>query len=285
MQLVQDYIEESTADNVEPRLMQGMEGEVDEDTLSLCDLPIYSSFDSAEVEEEFNSESQSSNTVSSDYFEFFSEELMTKNTQLPENIIFCGKLIPSRKPNISENPLQNLAKSRPKKHKKWYYHFQCIISLPFYKRNSSSRKRDNGGSYNSGSLSIKEEEEVTTDEISSDQISIIPSPLPSSLSSSSSGRKSRWYLFLFGITKLPTHKMDLSDLRNRTSRRQIQSSISSSSSSSSVTSTTSSLQLTKNGDENDGGRDFWWVVRALSCGGSHHAQAMVNASIGCFNIT
>ncbi|XP_059310117.1 uncharacterized protein LOC132061293 [Lycium ferocissimum] len=237
---MRQMVEESVEDKVTS------EGE--EDTLSLCDLPIYSnSFDVEELQH------NCSTIISPTEFEFFSEEL-TKN-HLPENIIFCGKLIPSRKPNISE---QN-----PRKQKKWYSHFQCIISLPFYKtKSNSSRKRD--------SVALSMKEQVSNVSATSDN------KIMSSLSSSSSGRsRSRWYLFLFGISKLPSHhhEMDLSDLRNRSSRRQIKSSISSS----------SSLSI-ENGD-GDGGRDFWWVVRGLSCGGSHHAQAMVNASIGCLNIT
>ncbi|CAH9129993.1 unnamed protein product [Cuscuta epithymum] len=71
-------------------------GEEEEETLSLCDLPIYSSSSSSDWEK-FSSQSSvsSSSTLPSDhFFEFFSEEWSSNKSNLPpEQIIFFGKLI------------------------------------------------------------------------------------------------------------------------------------------------------------------------------------------------
>ncbi|KAJ9535572.1 hypothetical protein OSB04_un001293 [Centaurea solstitialis] len=73
----------------------------DDETVSLCDLPIYGS-DTA-----YSSTSDSEDTVKGDEtFEFFSEEWIKndKNSNFfpPKEIVFCGNLIPPKQP-ISKN--------------------------------------------------------------------------------------------------------------------------------------------------------------------------------------
>ncbi|PSS04639.1 Uncharacterized protein CEY00_Acc20495 [Actinidia chinensis var. chinensis] len=82
-----------------------------EETLSFCDLPIYSSSDSAEWDKFskedhsfscLSSSSSSSSSSHGDFFEFFSEDYWSSTTSttspLQGNIVFCGKLIPFKEP-------------------------------------------------------------------------------------------------------------------------------------------------------------------------------------------
>ncbi|GAA0149651.1 hypothetical protein LIER_36964 [Lithospermum erythrorhizon] len=83
-----------------------------EETLSLSGLA--TSYNATKWADYYSRESQSSSSISSsmdqelqdEYFEFFSEEW---STTIPENIVFCGKLIPSKNPLTihNETPLPN----------------------------------------------------------------------------------------------------------------------------------------------------------------------------------
>ncbi|KAL2555516.1 hypothetical protein Fot_00255 [Forsythia ovata] len=90
------------------------------------------------------------------------------------------------------------------------------------------------------------------------------------LTSSSSG-KSRWYLFLFGITRFPT-EMELRDMKNRQSRRRRDPS--------------PPMFHLKHDDEKinvgrSSGRGLWGLIKALSCGGGHQTNAVVAAPVSC----
>ncbi|KAL2539770.1 hypothetical protein Adt_00748 [Abeliophyllum distichum] len=222
-----------------------------EETVSLCDLPMYS--DSAE--------SHGSNSLwtshhdhdhDQDCFEFFSEEW---NSFPPENIVFCGKLIPSRKP-ISENP--NSVETKMQSSRKWRLRriFRWKLNsfhrsgkkIPCNKnkklQNISSQKSSKGHGYPFNKVSI--------------------------LTSSSSG-KSRWYLFLFGITRFPT-EMELRDMKNRQSRRRRDLS-------------PPMFQLRHDDEKiNVGrsiGRGLWGLIKALSCSGGHQTNTVVAAPVSC----
>lgn len=198
-----------------------------EETLSLCDLPMYSH----EGERFYSSESQGSNSLwtsdhDQDCFEFFSEEL---NSFPPENIVFCGKLITSKKP-ISENPIP--VENKQQSSRKWR-----LRRFFRWKFNSSKK---------SPCVKNKKEHKLQNRyEIPYKKVSV--------LTSSSSG-KSRWYLFLFGITRFPT-EMELRDMKNRQSRRH------------SRDPSLPMFQLNHNVGRNSC-RGLWGLIKALSCGGS-----------------
>lgn len=219
-----------------------------EETLSLCDLPMYSH----EGEKEYSAASQGSNSLwtsdhDQDGFEFFSEEL---NSFPPENIIFCGKLITSKKP-ISENPIQ--VENKQQGSRKW--RFRRLFRWKF----NSSKK----------SPGVKSKKQ----HILQNRYGV-PYKKVSVLTSSSSG-KSRWYLFLFGITRFPT-EMELRDLKNRQSRRHRREP------------SPAMFQL-KHRDEKtnvrrNSCRGLWGLIKALSCGGGggiHQTNAVVAAPLSC----
>ncbi|KAF1896518.1 hypothetical protein Lal_00034216 [Lupinus albus] len=86
----------------ESTLQQDPFEEDQEETLSLCDLPTYSS-DSGEWDDYFSKQghslSQSNDDDEDELFEFFSEEFTTPtHVNAAKNIIFCGKLIPFKEP-------------------------------------------------------------------------------------------------------------------------------------------------------------------------------------------
>ncbi|OIT38345.1 hypothetical protein A4A49_15464 [Nicotiana attenuata] len=114
-----------------------LEEEEEEDTLSLSDFSIYNDNDSEEWEKYYDSNSNSSSTstsssfsVDEDLFEFNTEEWNKNNAfahNPPENILFCGKLIPYRINPMLENTKNKEAKTkrgsilpRGKSSSRWY---------------------------------------------------------------------------------------------------------------------------------------------------------------------
>ncbi|KAI8539838.1 hypothetical protein RHMOL_Rhmol09G0214200 [Rhododendron molle] len=96
-----------------------------EETLSFCDLPIYSSEsadweNSSKEDKSLSSSSTSSSSSDQDLFEFFSEEWSNSSTYPIQNIVFCGKLIiPFKEPElISTDTTHNLEWKSPKKPRK-----------------------------------------------------------------------------------------------------------------------------------------------------------------------
>ncbi|KAK6136040.1 hypothetical protein DH2020_030206 [Rehmannia glutinosa] len=222
--------------------MQETTDESDE-TLSLCDLPLYSD----QSEEDLSAESQGSSSISSseqDYFEFFSQELSPTTTGFPpESIIFCGKLIPYKKTESSlEKDSSKLVHESKKqtniKKKRGWGLFRWKFSLSKNsKKGTTLMHKDQSGKkmYNSN------KHEKGHD---------LPVHKMSILTSSSSG-KARWYLFLFGISRFSS-EVELSDIKNRQSRRHLPA------------------PPTLNG-----GSGLSRLIRVLSCGGNHHPNTMV----------
>ncbi|KAL2324756.1 hypothetical protein Fmac_023814 [Flemingia macrophylla] len=167
--------------------------EEEEETLSLCDLPIYN----GSVSARWDGEDHSYNNGGGDYdndkenelFEFFSEEFTTSsntNIAAADNIIFCGKLIPFKAPRDESN--NNIVqKGRP-------------IDLP-WRQVDKARE---------GSLEGKGSKSFACDYTSIGKVSLVRSTT-----------KSRWFLFMFGsMSKLSSTEMELRDIRNRQSRRR-----------------------------------------------------------------
>ncbi|KAL3520702.1 hypothetical protein ACH5RR_018851 [Cinchona calisaya] len=165
-----------------------------EDTLSLCDYSINTI--AAEDQQDYSMRvlqsstcpiSSSSSSDQEHYFEFCSGEWSTTSTSYPpENIIFCGKIIPSGEPS-SQIDLQNLKK--PVQSFGW------------------------NGSHNISIASSKKEKKKLNN------ISTVDNGKISGLTSSIG--KFRWSLFLFGGSRrfLPT-EMVLRDIKSRQSRRR-----------------------------------------------------------------
>ncbi|RDX96981.1 hypothetical protein CR513_20294, partial [Mucuna pruriens] len=91
-----EFLSDQEAGDEETTLMQ-VDPYEEEETLSLCDLPIYSGSNSAQWGDDFSKEDGCDDDKNDNMFEFFSEEFSTSsnnNSATAENIIFCGKLIP-----------------------------------------------------------------------------------------------------------------------------------------------------------------------------------------------
>ncbi|KAF7131976.1 hypothetical protein RHSIM_Rhsim09G0153900 [Rhododendron simsii] len=96
-----------------------------EETLSFCDIPIYSSEsadweNSSKEDQSLPSSSTSSSSSDQDLFEFFSEEWSNSSTYPVQNIVFYGKLIiPFKEPElISIDTTHNLERKSPQKPRK-----------------------------------------------------------------------------------------------------------------------------------------------------------------------
>ncbi|OIW01540.1 hypothetical protein TanjilG_19466 [Lupinus angustifolius] len=182
--------QEATNHNETTLLQDPYYEEDQEDTLSLCDLPTYSS-DSAQWDDYFSIERQSSTQTNDDdddnddFFEFSSEEFTTSiHETTAKNIIFCGKLIPFKEP--------------PQQHRNDQ---TSDVHLPCHKpkhvmSRSSVIPCDAKGSKNNN----------LCDYASIKKVSLMRSTT-----------KSRWNLFMFGFGV--STEMDLRDIRSRQSRQ------------------------------------------------------------------
>ncbi|ESW15672.1 hypothetical protein PHAVU_007G092400 [Phaseolus vulgaris] len=177
---VKEFHSDQEVGNEESNLLQVDPYEEEEETLSLCDLPIYSGYMSdtwgGEDGKRFGDDGDDGDD--DNLFEFFSEEFTSSsNSAAAENIIFCGKLIPFKDipPRVDE----------------------C---------NSTARRNVQKGIAKRGSNGSKS---FACDYTSDGKVSLVRCTT-----------KSRWFLFMFGMSKLSsTTEMELKDIRNRQSRR------------------------------------------------------------------
>jgi hypothetical protein len=171
----------------------------DDETLSLSDLPnstISPQWGDLSIEDDGKNSISNYNNDDDNLFEFFSEEFNTSTTH--DNIIFCGKLIPF------------------KDHQQVPYHNQKQSALvPKAKLNSKSLKyRDD--------VKGKEDQEVKGS-LNVKSFACDYTTMGGKVSLVRCATKSRWFLFLFGMSsnsRMPSKEMQLSDIRNRQSRRE-----------------------------------------------------------------
>ncbi|PIN02818.1 hypothetical protein CDL12_24663 [Handroanthus impetiginosus] len=243
-------------ETLHPKDRQETTDEADE-TLSLCDLPLYSDH-------------------KQDYFEFFSQDLSPSTFRFPpENIIFCGKLIPYKQLDASEKDTSQVDESNKKqtnvkKKRRW--------GIFRWKFSSTRRVQSKNGKKNAAlthkkdhhiSSSLHESPKKTLNKNKQGKGYGFPVHKVSMLTSSSSG-KARWYLFLFGISRFST-EVELKDIKSRLSRRHCPPPPPPPPPSSPMS-------------RRNGGSGLWGLIRVLSCGGNHHPGTMVEASSeGVFN--
>ncbi|KAL9659398.1 hypothetical protein QQ045_024204 [Rhodiola kirilowii] len=195
----------------------------DDDALSLCDLPIYSSSNSSsdlnrgEYQEE-------ANTV----FEFvsFSEELRAGQSCKSDDsaIIFCGKLVAYKDVAAVNN---QTAKSRceklsprhvgdPKKPRKRSLFSWKRFKIASFRSKSASKKKPSSSSSHESSYPSQE---LSSTSPKKNTKTRRLEKMPSAKKVLTSPTKSRWYLFMFGQTRFPqAMTMELSDLKNRQRR-------------------------------------------------------------------
>ncbi|GAU15900.1 hypothetical protein TSUD_41220 [Trifolium subterraneum] len=193
--VAKEFYSDQEAGNEENTLLQDQYDD-DDETLSLSDLPNSAQWNDFSKEDGKNSISIYNDDDDDNLFEFFSEEFNTSTTH--DNIIFCGKLIPF------------------KDHQHVPHHNQKQSALvPKTKLNSKSLKYRNDvkGKEDQelkGNLNVKSFAcDYTT---MGGKVSLVRCPT-----------KSRWFLFLFGLSstsRSSSKEMQLSDIRNRQSRRE-----------------------------------------------------------------
>jgi hypothetical protein len=182
--------------NEESTLLQDQYDD-DDETLSLSDLPnstISPQWGDFSIEDGENSISNYNND-DDNLFEFFSEEFNTSTTH-DDNIIFCGKLIPF------------------KDHQQVPHHNQKTRLI-----SKSLKSRDD-----ISSLKIKgKEDKKVKGSLNVKSFACDYTTMGGKVSLVRCATKSRWFLFLFGMSsnsRMPSKEMQLSDIRNRQSRRE-----------------------------------------------------------------
>ncbi|KAG7998636.1 hypothetical protein I3843_01G267700 [Carya illinoinensis] len=202
----QDPVEENTD------LQESYEAE---ETLSLCDLPIYS--DPSDRDDHSKDRDQSL-PQDDDFFEFLSEDFTASTCAATanKNIIFCGKLIPYKELPGTENT-RNHESTGTKDFTRRKTFFDGNHSVDFNKKKSTSKYSKLQSDKDSNTLSLASPKshvyETRKCDFAVGKVSLMASPA-----------KSRWYLFILGMARFPT-VMELRDIRTRQSRMSSQSSM------------------------------------------------------------
>ncbi|XP_038889700.1 uncharacterized protein LOC120079551 [Benincasa hispida] len=193
------------------------------ETLSLCDLPIYSDESNCDDYSKPDDDQSASFDNEDTFFEFFSDDFSVSNSTYSgsDNIIFCGKLIPYKQPNDSQNKGRITSEKISEKN--------CLIQTKSHsfngKKSSVIDSREigytrttRGGikSFDPFSISLPKNPEYVKRkrrwklekcELPEERAMILqPSPA-----------KSRWFVFLFGSARFPK-EMELSEMRTRQRR-------------------------------------------------------------------
>lgn len=242
--------------NFNPTIMHDSDEE--DETLSLCDLPIYGEPDNYQ-----NSSSSSSDGQLVDHFEFFTEEWIATTTSYnpADNILFCGKLIPYKQ-NVD-----NSLKLRSNKQRKRTKH--CVLKWNLKSKTSKSKGRK-GKCIDKNASSLPHSSSFNSLHSSKQRISRHGSCdnkndiLGRRITILKSPTKSKWFLFFFGMARVPT-EMEMREVRKRQNQKS--------------RSLRSSGGGKKSGKSN--GKGWWKLIRALACSGYHHADAVIKASYGC----
>ncbi|PIM98391.1 hypothetical protein CDL12_29131 [Handroanthus impetiginosus] len=244
-----------------------------DEALSLCDLPLNSDHGIEEYwGEDLSIESQGSSSMSSaeqDYFEFFSQELNSSTSSFPpENIIFCGKLIPYKQLDTREKDSSKVDESGKKQKNiekkqgwgifRWKFSSTRQVQSKNGKKSTTVvHKKDHHAS-----RSLHDSRNKMHNSNKQGKGYDFPVHKLSMLTSSSSG-KARWYQFMFGISRFST-EVELRDIKSRMSRRHCPSP------------PPPSPLLSRNS-----GLGLWRLIRILSCGANDHPNTLVAASITC----
>ncbi|KAF3433897.1 hypothetical protein FNV43_RR25000 [Rhamnella rubrinervis] len=269
-------------------LSQDLYAEEEEETLSLCDLPIHS--DSSKWDDV---ESSSFDNNEDGFFEFFSEDFTASTyPSSGKDIIFCGKLIPYKEvptPLLphdhqhqkTQNNLDTNKKKLPTKKG-----FQLWKSYSFHKLVRSSSSSNSKGSNIAKKSNSKPQRPVkansmnnnfvyNTRKMSSDhhrnrhlsvgKVSVLSSP----------AKSSKWYLYMFGIARLPT-EMELRDIKTRQSRRSPSTMFA-------PPEKISTEMVKEKVVKRRSGKGFWGFLRGLSCRSttSQLPNDVVKGSSGC----
>ncbi|CAL1387123.1 unnamed protein product [Linum trigynum] len=226
------------------------DSEEEEETLSLRDLPLTTASSSSSRNIAWD-ESHHDHDHEQDVFEFFNPSSSTchdEENQDKGSIMFCGKIIPHRKPhqgnNNSTDETSTIVNSKNN----------------FNRRRSSSHNEPRPAEYYSRQQQVK-------------RLWSLPlprSPVPSAARVST---KSRWYVLAFGAVKVPA-KMELDDMKLRQSRKM--------SSSTKSDGDGRNREVVKKVDGSRNRKSSWpGLLGVLGCSGEEGSRAMVKSSFVC----
>ncbi|XP_073127868.1 uncharacterized protein [Henckelia pumila] len=244
--------------------------EEEEETLSLCDLPLYSDEDLS------SQESTSFSSSEDDFFEFFSQEYFNPSPPSPagvprENIIFCGKLIPYKQPCCdAKSPLIEISRKQEAHITKKDQDYGVISRWDFGSSNSTSERCINSKNDKTRAIPLTPVQKTVKNRHVSNPLRRSPKKVKGCdfpvqkfpvMASSPSG-KAKWYLFFFGTSRLSKELDGMNSTRR--SRRQCPP----------------PAFRVRSCDDKDRGWPMGGLIGALSCGGHLQADTMVAASIG-----
>lgn len=172
-----------------------------EETLSLCDLPIYS--DESNCDDYSKQDQSGSFDVEDALFEFCSDDFSVSNSSCSgsDNIIFCGKLISYKQPSDSQNTGRIASEKFSGNNRQFNAYARTTRGVKSFNSLSISMPKS--------PVNIKRKRTPKSDKYD------LPAERAMILESSTT--KSRWFLFLFGSARFPK-EIELSEMRTRQRR-------------------------------------------------------------------
>lgn len=188
-----------------------------EETLSLCDLPIYS--DESNRDDYYKQDySASFDNDGDNFFEFSSDDFSVSNSAYSgsDNIIFCGKLIPYKQPSDSQNTGRIASDKISAKNCQFRTKSHSFNNKKPSAIDARGARTRGGKCFDSFSISLPKNPEYI-ERKRSRKLDKYDFPAERAMILESSTTKSRWFLFLFGSARFPK-EMELSDMRTRQRR-------------------------------------------------------------------
>ncbi|KZV37377.1 hypothetical protein F511_01245 [Dorcoceras hygrometricum] len=237
----------------------------DDETLSLCDLPLYTGDQSDDWENDLSSQ-ESSSSSEENFFEFFSQEYINPPPPggiPPANIIFCGKLIPYKQ-TCSDS------KSSSESRKQEAHNKNQQVGSSNSTSDSDRCVDSRNGNMRAIPLTLikkKDKDRHVSSPLHYSSKKVKGHDFPAQkfpVMAPSSSAKAKWYLFFLGTSSFKS-AVEPSGLNSRRSSRQ---------------SPPRGGGKNISDDRDRGWRDMGGLIGALSCGVHLHADTMVAASIG-----
>ncbi|WOG96173.1 hypothetical protein DCAR_0415504 [Daucus carota subsp. sativus] len=230
--------------------------EDDEETVSLCDLPIYSESPKAKND----NDQMSSSVEQPDQFEFFSEEWSGLVPSPIDNFLFCGKLIVNKgykQSVVSETPhkLRESTKERAQENQRGLqWNLNARTSKSRDQKGKCKKKNDSGYAQAPSSSSASMSNGIITrkNDNLANRITILKSPT-----------RSRWFVFLF------RSKRDLTDMETRETMQRHNNKI---------MLQQSQVVSGKIANSKSRGIRWWKLIRLLGCDNLHRADAVIKSS-------
>ncbi|KAL8093256.1 hypothetical protein AgCh_035228 [Apium graveolens] len=255
-------------------IRQHQPDEEDEETLSLCDLPIYCASPPSKNDNGgllgCNSSKEDNYTSSpldrkSDHFEFYNDEWTSAISHPADSILFCGKLIVNKgykQFSVSENPqklLEATKRHTEEQSSVLQWNFNSRTSKPHDEKGKCMNKENRsslmyGPSSNNASMSNGINDHKY--DVLAHKITILKPPT-----------RTRWFVLLFRSTRIPTEK-EIRETRQRQNKK--------------IISGQSQVVSGKTRGSKSRAIRWWKLIRVLGCSNNlHRADAVIKSSHSC----